>query len=127
MIGDNIANANTIGFKESRAAFQDAMSQQMLGAGTASSQMGLGVSLESIQKILTQGSISNTGVATDLAIDGNGFFVVSGAHNGMDGQFYTRAGQFTIDNSGTMVNLEGLHGAGLHRERREGRARHDPG
>ena len=109
VIGDNIANANTIGFKESRAAFQDAMSQQMLGAGTASSQMGLGVSLESVQKILTQGSISNTGVATDLAIDGNGFFVVSGAHNGMDGQFYTRAGQFTIDNSGTMVNLEGLH------------------
>jgi len=109
VIGDNIANANTIGFKESRAAFQDAMSQQMLGAGTASSQMGLGVSLESIQKILTQGAISNTGVSTDLAIDGNGFFVVSGAHNGMDGQFYTRAGQFTIDNSGTMVNLEGLH------------------
>ena len=109
VIGDNIANANTIGFKESRAAFQDAMSQQMIGAGTASSQMGLGVSLESIQKILTQGSISNTGVATDLAIDGNGFFVVSGAHNGMDGQFYTRAGQFTIDNSGTVVNLEGLH------------------
>lgn len=109
VIGDNIANANTIGFKQSRAAFQDAMSQQMLGAGTASSQMGLGVSLESIQKILTQGAISNTGVATDLAIDGNGFFVVSGAHNGMDGQFYTRAGQFTIDNSGTMVNLEGLH------------------
>ncbi len=109
VIGDNIANANTIGFKESRAAFQDAMSQQMLGAGTASSQMGLGVSLESIQKILTQGAISNTGVATDLAIDGNGFFVVSGAHNGMDGQFYTRAGQFTIDNTGTVVNLEGLH------------------
>jgi len=108
VIGDNIANANTIGFKESRANFQDAMSQQMIGAGTASSQMGLGASLESIQKILTQGAISNTGVATDLAIDGNGFFVVSGAHNGQAGQFYTRAGQFTIDNSGALVNQEGL-------------------
>ena len=70
--------------------------------------MGLGASLESIQKILTQGAISNTGVATDLAIDGNGFFVVSGAHNGQAGQFYTRAGQFTIDNSGAVVNQEGL-------------------
>ena len=109
VIGDNIANANTIGFKESRASFQDAMSQQMIGAGTATSQMGLGTQLESIQKIITQGAISNTGLATDLAIDGNGFFVVSGAHNGTDGQFYTRAGQFTVDNTGTVVNLEGLH------------------
>ena len=109
VIGDNIANSNTVGFKQSRAAFQDAMSQQMIGAGTATSQMGLGVQLESIQKILTQGAIANTGLATDLAIDGNGFFVVSGAHNGSQGQFYTRAGQFTVDNSGTVVNLEGLH------------------
>jgi flagellar hook protein FlgE len=108
VIGDNIANANTIGFKASRAAFQDAMSQQMLGAGTATSQMGLGAQLESIQKIITQGALTNTGLATDLAIDGNGYFVVSGAHNGSNGTFYTRAGQFTIDNSGTLVNLEGL-------------------
>jgi flagellar hook protein FlgE len=109
VIGDNIANANTIGFKESRASFQDAMSQQMIGAGTATGQMGLGTQLESIQKIITQGAISNTGLATDLAIDGNGFFVVSGAHNGTNGQFYTRAGQFTVDNTGTVVNQEGLH------------------
>jgi flagellar hook protein FlgE len=109
VIGDNIANANTIGFKQSRAAFQDAMSQQMIGAGSALSQLGLGTQLEAVQKIITQGALSNTGLATDLAIDGNGFFVVSGAHNGTDGQFYTRAGQFTIDNTGTLVNLEGLH------------------
>jgi flagellar hook protein FlgE len=109
VIGDNIANANTIGFKQSRAAFQDAMAQQMLGAGSALSQMGLGTQLEAVQKIITQGALTNTGLATDLAIDGNGFFVVSGAHNGTDGQFYTRAGQFTIDNTGTLVNLEGLH------------------
>ncbi|HET6149037.1 MAG TPA: flagellar hook protein FlgE [Polyangia bacterium] len=109
VIGDNIANANTIGFKQSRAAFQDAMSQQMIGAGTALSQLGLGTRLEAVQKIITQGALTNTGLATDLAIDGNGFFVVSGAHNGTDGQFYTRAGQFTLDNTGTLVNLEGLH------------------
>ena len=109
VIGDNIANANTIGFKQSRAAFQDAMAQQMLGAGSGLSQMGLGTQLEAVQKIITQGALTNTGLATDLAIDGNGFFVVSGAHNGTDGQFYTRAGQFTIDNTGTLVNLEGLH------------------
>src|SRR5262249_18519849 len=75
----------------------------------ALSQLGLGTQLESIQKIITQGALSNTGLATDLAIDGNGFFVVSGTHNGNDGQFYTRAGQFTVDNNGTLVNLEGLH------------------
>ena len=109
VIGDNIANANTIGFKQSRAAFQDAMAQQMLGAGSGLSQMGLGTQLEAVQKIITQGALTNTGLATDLAIDGNGFFVVSGAHNGTDGQFYTRAGQFTINNTGTLVNLEGLH------------------
>jgi flagellar hook protein FlgE len=109
VIGDNIANSNTIGFKESRAAFEDAMSQQMIGAGTSLSQVGLGTQLESVQKVLTQGALTNTGIATDLGIDGNGFFVVSGAHNGTDGQFYTRAGQFTLDNTGTMVNLEGLH------------------
>ena len=109
VIGDNIANANTIGFKQSRAAFQDAMSQQMIGAGSGISQMGLGTQLEAVQKIITQGALTNTGLATDLAIDGNGYFVVSGAHNGSTGQFYTRAGQFTVDNSGTVVNLEGLH------------------
>src|SRR5882757_9002298 len=105
VIGDNIANANTVGFKASRAAFADAMAQQMIGSGAGLSQVGLGVQLESVQKIITQGALSNTGLATDLAIQGNGYFVVSGAHSGNDGQFYTRAGQFTIDNTGTLVNL----------------------
>jgi flagellar hook protein FlgE len=109
VIGDNIANANTVGFKASRASFQDAMSQQMMGAGTGTTQMGLGTELESIQKITTQGALTNTGLATDLAIDGNGYFEVSGTHNGSTGTFLTRAGQFTLDNSGTLVNLEGLN------------------
>jgi flagellar hook protein FlgE len=62
----------------------------------------------SVQKILTQGALNNTGVATDLALDGVGFFVAKGSHNGRQGQFYTRAGQFTMDKTGYLVNQEGL-------------------
>jgi flagellar hook protein FlgE len=108
VIGDNIANSNTVGFKASRADFSNAMAQQMLGSGGAVSQIGLGAELMSVQKILTQGALNNTGVATDLALDGTGFFVVKGSHNGRQGQFYTRAGQMTMDKTGYLVNQEGL-------------------
>ena len=108
VIGDNIANSNTVGFKSSRADFSDAMSQQMLGSGGVTSQVGLGSELQNVQKILTQGALNNTGVATDLALDGSGFFAVKGSHNGQQGQFYTRAGQFTLDKNGFFVNQEGL-------------------
>ena len=108
VIGDNIANANTVGFKASRADFSNAMAQQMLGAGGVVSQVGLGTELLSVQKILTQGALNNTGVGTDLALDGGGFFVVKGSHNGQQGQFYTRAGQFSMDKTGYLVNQEGL-------------------
>src|SRR5260370_3411780 len=76
VIGDNIANANTVGFKSSRAAFADAMAEQMIGSGLGVSQIGLGVQLVTVQRIMTQGSLSTTGLATDLAIQGNGFFAV---------------------------------------------------
>jgi len=108
VIGDNIANSATVGFKASRADFSNAMAQQMVGAGGAVSQVGLGSELLSVQKILSQGALNNTGVATDLALDGGGFFVVKGSHNGQQGQFYTRDGQFTMDKSGYLVNQEGL-------------------
>jgi len=108
VIGDNIANSSTVGFKSSRADFSNAMSQQMLGSGGSVSQVGLGADLMSVQKILTQGALSNTGVATDMALDGGGFFVVKGSNNGLQGQFYTRAGQFSLDKTGYMVNQEGL-------------------
>ena len=108
VIGDNIANSNTVGYKSSRADFSTAMAQQMLGAGGVVSQVGLGTELMSVQKILTQGALNNTGVATDLALDGTGFFVAKGSHNGRQGQFYTRAGQFSMDKSGYLVNQEGL-------------------
>jgi flagellar hook protein FlgE len=110
VVGDNIANANTIGFKGGRAAFQDALTQTVIG-GTG--EIGLGSRLESVQKILTQGALNSTGIATDLALQGNGFFIVSGSHNGQTANFFTRAGQFTVDKDGYMVNLEGLRVQGF--------------
>lgn len=104
VIGDNIANANTIGFKAGRAAFEDALAQTLIGG----SQVGMGSRVQAIQRLVTQGALANTGLATDLAIQGPGFFVVKGSHNGVDAQFYTRAGQFTVDEDGFLVNLEGL-------------------
>src|SRR5512141_2960504 len=104
VIGDNIANANTIGFKAGRAAFEDALNQTVIG-GTG--QIGLGARLAGVQNIISQGSLSNTGVATDLAIQGGGYFIVQGVHNGTTGTFYTRAGQFSVDAAGFLVNLEG--------------------
>src|SRR5438046_514247 len=97
VIGDNIANANTIGFKSSRRAFEDMMANSMIGSG---GQLGLGANVQAIQKLITQGALTTTGLATDLALQGNGMFVVKGNHNGTDGQFYTRAGQFTLDKDG---------------------------
>lgn len=108
VIGDNIANANTVGFKASRAVFSDAMAEQMIGSGLGVSQIGLGVQLETVQRIVSQGSLSTTGLATDLAIQGNGFFAVKGSHNGQSGMFFTRNGQFTVDNTGNLINQEGL-------------------
>lgn len=109
IVGDNISNANTVGFKSSRADFADALSQNLIGASPGSNnQLGMGVTVQSVQKIMTEGSLSNTGVSTDLAIDGNGFFVVKGNHSGVNSSFYTRDGQFTIDKSGFFVNQEGL-------------------
>src|SRR3954471_11561126 len=106
VVGDNIANSNTIGFKASRAAFADAMADNLLGNGAG--QRGLGVKLEAIQKIISQGALTNTGMATDLAIQGNGMFVVKGSASGQTGTYYTRAGQFTVNKDGLLVNLDGM-------------------
>ncbi len=110
VVGDNISNANTIGFKAGRAAFEDALTQTVIG-GTG--EIGLGSRLQSVQKMLTQGALNSTGVATDLALQGNGFFVVAGNHNGQSANFFTRAGQFTVDKDGYMVNLDGLRVQGF--------------
>ena len=107
VVGDNIANVNTVGFKSQRAIFQDVLGHSIL-AGTSSALPGSGVRVGDIQLMFTQGSLQNTGVATDLALSGDGFFVVNGAVDGVTGNFYTRAGQFNVDNEGFLVNTGGL-------------------
>jgi len=106
VVGDNIANANTVGFKAGRAAFEDALAQSVVGG---IGQVGLGSRLQAVQKLLTQGALTNTGVSTDLALQGGGFFQVRGTTgDGRTGAYLTRAGQFTVDRDGYMVNLDGL-------------------
>lgn len=108
VVGNNISNVNTYGFKASRVTFQDMLSQTVAGAakpeenkgGVNPKQVGLGMTIASIDRLFTQGSLQTTGNQTDLAISGDGFFVVAdGAKN-----FYTRAGTFGIDKNGTLVN-----------------------
>jgi flagellar hook protein FlgE len=110
VVGDNIANSGTVGFKAARTVFADAMAQQLVGS---SGQIGLGVKTLTVQKLFAQGGFTTTGLSTDVAIEGNGLFVVKGSHGGEDGTFYTRNGQFTIDKNGYLVNLEGLQVQGL--------------
>ncbi|NOZ86301.1 MAG: flagellar hook protein FlgE [Deltaproteobacteria bacterium] len=107
VVSDNIANVNTIGFKRSRAAFQDLLSETLLGANTLA-QLGGGAGLEDINQCFEQGSLQMTNSATDLAISGDGFFIVNGSVNGQTGNFYSRAGQFVLDNDGYLVNQSGL-------------------
>ena len=111
VVGDNIANANTIGFKAERAAFEDALAQNVIG-GTG--QIGLGSRLQSVQKMMTEGALQNTGISTDLALQGSGFFAVAGTtSDGRQGTYLTRAGQFSVDRNGYLVNLDGLRVQGF--------------
>lgn len=108
VVGDNIANVNTIGFKAQRAVFEDVLGHSIL-AGTSSVLPGSGVRMGAVQQLFTQGSLSNTGVATDVALNGDGFIVVGGTVDGITGNFFTRAGQLTIDNDGFIVNPQELN------------------
>jgi flagellar hook protein FlgE len=105
--GDNIANVNTSGFKAQRAVFEDVLGHSIL-AGTSSGLPGSGVRVGDIQQMFTQGSLSNTGVSTDVALNGDGFFVVKGTVDGVSSDFYTRAGEFVIDKDGKLSNTGGL-------------------
>lgn len=105
--GDNIANVNTIGFKASRGVFQDVLGRSIAGAN-ASPSAGVGSRLAHIEQMWTQGALVRTDSPTDIALTGDGFFVVEGNVGGADGRFYTRAGQFQIDSTGRLANLDGL-------------------
>lgn len=103
VIGNNIANVGTTGFKSSRASFADLVSAS-LGGGSNAGQVGLGVFLNDVQTSFTQGSLSNTGNTLDLAIDGSGFFQLRDTTGTM---IYSRAGQFELNNLGEIVDPSG--------------------
>ncbi len=105
VVGDNVANVNTIGFKYSRAQFEDVLGSV---AGRPLTSGGAGVRMVRAQQIFTQGSLNNTGVGTDLGLSGDGFFIVEGTMDGINGQFYTRAGEMNLRNDGTLINPQGL-------------------
>lgn len=109
VISNNIANVNTVGFKSSRVNFREMFNQTIRGAGaprdggiggTNPAQIGLGSSIASIDVSQSQGSLQPTGKSTDMAIEGNGFFILG------DGQarFYSRDGSFTLDSEGNLVS-----------------------
>jgi flagellar hook protein FlgE len=102
VIGDNISNVNTVGFKSSRAEFSDLLSQS-LGGGSGRGQIGRGVQLDRVTKSFSQGSFSNTDRLTDMAINGNGFFMVQNGER----TFYTRNGQFSLNTLGEIVTSDG--------------------
>ncbi|MDI3316501.1 MAG: flagellar hook-basal body complex protein [Bacillota bacterium] len=117
VIGNNIANVNTPAFKASRSIFADMFYQMLAGAaapqggvgGINSQQVGLGVRLASIDKLMTQGALQSTGVPTDLAIQGDGFFVLGDVPgNPPTGTptniTYTRLGDFKLDSNGYLVD-----------------------
>ena len=103
VVGDNIANASTIGYKRNRAGFAD-----MLGGELNAQRLGGGVRMSGTQTMWQQGTVTQTGNALDLAIRGGGLFIVKGNHNGQDSQFYSRDGRFQLDNQGFVVNQQGL-------------------
>jgi flagellar hook protein FlgE len=111
VVGNDIANVSTIGFKGSMPVFSDLLTQTLSGAGaptgatggTNPAQIGLGAGLAGTVQSFTQGSLQNTGRNSDLAIQGDGFFVIQS--NGATS--YTRAGSFDLDSSGSLVTTDG--------------------
>jgi flagellar basal-body rod protein FlgG len=113
-ISNNLSNVNTTGFKQHRAEFEDLMYQNVKLAGTPATedtvtpvghQMGSGVKVGATQRIMTQGSLQATGVDTDVAVVGDGFFRVQQ----YDGSWaYTRDGSFKVDSTGQLVTANGL-------------------
>lgn len=113
-ISNNLSNVNTTGFKQHRAEFEDLLYQNVRLAGTPATedtvtpvgvQMGSGVKVGATQRIMTQGSLQATGVDTDVAISGEGFFRVQQ----YDGSWaYTRDGSFKVDSTGQLVTANGL-------------------
>ncbi|MDA8172572.1 MAG: flagellar hook protein FlgE [Nitrospiraceae bacterium] len=98
VIGNNIANENTVGFKGSRSVFGDVLSAEIAGQ-----QVGGGVAVDAVSPSFSQGALETTSNTLDLAIEGDGFFVV----NGTSGELYTRAGEFSTDKNGNICDSRG--------------------
>ena len=114
VIGNNIANVNTTAFKTGRVGLADSFSQTLRSSsaatggnsGTPAMQIGLGVAVQSITNLYTQGAFARTSVGTDLAITNNGFFVVRDTLS--NDQYVTRAGDFSLDETGHLITATGL-------------------
>lgn len=103
VVGDNIANANTWGFKRQRSIFEDVLGRSAFAEGP-----GAGVRQTLVRQEFTQGTLITTGVTTDLSLSGDGFFAVKGSVNGLTGTFFSRGGNFTIDTDGYVVSTNRL-------------------
>ena len=113
VIGNNIANVGTVGFKSARTEFSDAFSQTLREArdGSSAVQIGSGVATAAITNLYGQGAVEQTGSNTDLAIVGDGFFVVQDKQSSEN--YATRAGQFIADENGYLVTSNGLRVQGF--------------
>ncbi len=101
VIGNNVSNANTVGFKQSQAQFADVFASSLTGSGA--SQIGIGTKVAKVQQQFTQGNVTNSNNPLDIAINGGGFFRLS--DNGTT--TYSRNGQFQLDKQGFIVNAQG--------------------
>src|SRR5579864_6289287 len=103
VVGNNLANLNTTGFKSSAVSFHDLVTQS-LGAGLGDTQVGFGVGTPITLRQFTQGAIQTTGGTLDAAIQGDGFFIVQGPNQSTE---YTRAGSFQVDKDGNLMTTTG--------------------
>ncbi len=107
VLGDNVANVNTLAFKSSRTIFQDVLSQTVSTASGAD-QVGRGVTLSTVDSLFAQGSFQSSSIATDMAIGGQGFFMLRAAESA-EADMYSRAGEFRSDQEGFLVTPMGYY------------------
>ncbi|MCO7126056.1 flagellar hook-basal body complex protein [Sporolactobacillus shoreicorticis] len=119
VVGNNIANVSTTGFKKSRISFADTMNDTLAQARSTQNgkQVGLGSKVAAIDNLHTQGVINRTGNPLDLAIDGDSYFAMKEPNDsGSDSHLFTRDGSFHLDSKGVLVNADGLHVLGRQRD-----------
>lgn len=107
VVSDNIANVSTVGYKAGKGRFEEVLGSTVSSISVGGSA-GQGTRMAGVRREFTQGSLLGTGNATDLALEGDGFFVVRGNYQGVAGTFFSRAGQFHMDVNGRLVDSNGL-------------------